>query len=117
MTIADKLQGPLILADLYNAFVKDVLPDKLDGWDNQCGDEKTDVDSYETCQKRCENDKECFQFNFDGKQCALCHGIHLGYSKPSDKEPSVRSGWLVNRINDWVNKQPKCKPKFPKIEA
>ena len=106
-----------MFSELYSSFVKGILPNKLDNWDNQCGDEKTDVDSYEACQKKCEDDGECFQFNYDGKQCALCHGIHLGYSMPGDGEPGIKSGWLVGRINEWVDKQPGCKAEFLKIKA
>ena len=47
----------------------------------------------------------------------MCHSIHLGYSMPSEGEPGMSSGWLVGRIDEWVDKQPLCKVEFLKIKA
>ncbi|KAI8940678.1 hypothetical protein NX059_001948 [Plenodomus lindquistii] len=104
---------PLTFADLYNRFVKDVLPDTLEEWDNESNDASVPANTYEECKKVCEDNKECFQFTHHGGDCDLGHSIHLGGPKKTNDGPAYRSGWLTGRINDWVTRQAPCKPKFP----
>jgi hypothetical protein len=107
------MQVPLVFADLFNKFVRDVIPETLDQWDNGCHDTTTAVDSYQACQKACEDDASCFQFTHHGNQCTLGHSIHIGSPKDPEGGVTYRSGWLTGRIKDWVSKQGPCYPKFP----
>ena len=103
----------MTFADLYNNFTKDVLPDALQEWDNLSWDGEDKLESIDACRHACEDDKECFQFSYDGETCHFGHSIHLGEYKPSDNGRKWRSGWLKDRINEWVDEQGPCRPEFP----
>jgi hypothetical protein len=98
---------------MFNAFVKNVLPETLDQWDNGCVDVTTEADSYELCQKACQSDASCFQFSHHGTKCALGRSIHIGSPKEKESGVTFRSGWLTGRIKEWTEKQGPCHPEFP----
>lgn len=102
-----------MFAELFNIFARDVLPESFDHWDNQCHDGEVESESYEACQKVCEDDTSCFQFTHHDGHCALGHSIHLGMPKKSENAVTWRSGWLRDRIKNWVDNQAPCKPEFP----
>ncbi|KAH9859977.1 hypothetical protein IAQ61_011761 [Plenodomus lingam] len=105
---------PLTFAELYDNFVKDILPDTLADWYSQSRDARfAPVDTYEECRKLCEGNEECFQFMHHGNECDLGYSIHLGMYKEAENGVAFRSGWLTDRIRRWVEEQSPCEPVFP----
>ena len=110
-----KPQTPWTFADLFREFVRNKLPAEFDDWDNLSKDAKKPASSFQACTKLCEADEGCFQYSYDGEKCGLGHSIHLGQLKKKKDKQKWKSGWLLPRINDWVEKQPGCNPEFPQI--
>ncbi|QIX00514.1 hypothetical protein AMS68_006031 [Peltaster fructicola] len=105
--------SPMTFADLFRAFTGNVVPDSLPDWDNYSQDKQVDAESYAACQQLCEDDKKCFQFAHQGKECRLGYSIHLGEPRASDQSMKRQSGWLKQRIETWVQSRGPCEPKFP----
>ncbi|KAI9651253.1 hypothetical protein NHQ30_001291 [Ciborinia camelliae] len=81
--------------------------------------EKEAYKSFEACGRACENQTECFQWVYYDRTCRLSTSIRLGnYQAPTngkdkgdDGKPEQvgwKSGWLVDRINEWVENN-ECK--------
>lgn len=68
--------------------------------------------SYNTCRRACERDRECFQFVYYKDTCKLDTAFKLGSpSYPQTKngeEIRTQSGWMVERIQDWIKHNSPC---------
>ncbi|CAI6332811.1 unnamed protein product [Periconia digitata] len=71
--------------------------------------------SFEDCRIACEAVDECLQFRWQDDICAMSKNFRLGNPKRIEDEQHMRwmSGWAVKKINDWINSQEECVPKFP----
>lgn len=115
---------PATYADVFDAFVVESLADEMDGWDNMSTDEeitpKNDVDqmsegqklaveSFEGCEKACEEMQGCFQFSFDKRsgKCGLSRSIRLG-----KKKATIKSGWMLSRIEMYRNERVNCRTEW-----
>lgn len=131
--------SPLRIKELYYQFVQGRLEDSRDEWDNLSDDTKfkadvpegevkllSDVDrvaheSFENCQKACENQDKCVQFRYHAKEkeCGLGHKIRHGHPSKKNKDDSRwRSGWRMEKIENWVKEKQKCDElKFPALDS
>lgn len=71
--------------------------------------------SYNQCRRACEKDPTCFQFMYSRGSCKTEASFTLGKprypSKARDggKEVRFQSGWLVERIQKWIDHNSPCK--------
>ncbi|KAI1340001.1 hypothetical protein F5Y15DRAFT_381091 [Xylariaceae sp. FL0016] len=96
---------------------------KNDGWpvyrvkkDHLTAAEKNAHKSFEDCQKMCDRVSDCFQFRYHENICAYHRGFLLGNprKREADEGKRWRSGWNLDRINSWVQKQGECgEPLWP----
>jgi hypothetical protein len=94
--------------------------------------------NFDSCKAACERNEQCFQFYFRNTtvaensttfhfqhQCHLSSAFRLGLRKPSQEffnpeEPGVfrcwTSGWLTDRILQWVERNRMCAKRVTVIE-
>ncbi|KAF2454117.1 hypothetical protein BDY21DRAFT_264331, partial [Lineolata rhizophorae] len=122
---------PYLFRDIYATFVSPHLRESRDNWDNlsrefQFPRDPTEIndsgrvrpeaevhahESFEKCRTLCEGRKDCLQFRWRGgrnKRCWLSNVVQLGRPVPEDDEVKPRSGWLLDRIDEWKQKREPC---------
>ncbi|KAF3930447.1 hypothetical protein ABW20_dc0105767 [Dactylellina cionopaga] len=106
---------PILYRDLYEQFVHKEITDLKAGWDNLSEDQTFEnadlIKDYannpavgkdekgqpliqDACKLKCEEWKDCFQWQVTDKECKLNSRIRLG-----KKATGVVSGWMGKRIN------------------
>lgn len=130
------MQRPLLYSDLFN-FHHPGKPQTMDNWDNGDWDSwvpsaDAGIDSSEKCEKLCQKEDKCVQWNWRGrdeKKCILMRAIRYGEARepgpilseeqkkkmkkgaalPKDARwADYKSGWVEDRINKW-RKERQCK--------
>ncbi|KAI1389190.1 glycosyltransferase family 31 protein [Hypoxylon trugodes] len=74
--------------------------------------------SFEHCRKLCDSVSNCFQFSYHNGACTYNKSFMLGKptAKTDDEQEKWTSGWNIERIQAWVEKQGECKqPIWPNI--
>ncbi|KAI1374775.1 glycosyltransferase family 31 protein [Hypoxylon crocopeplum] len=73
--------------------------------------------SFEHCRQLCDATRNCMQFSYHDGVCAYHRTFRLGKPAKADKEKNRWiSGWNVERIQAWVEKQEQCKePVWPSL--
>ncbi|KAI1656263.1 glycosyltransferase family 31 protein [Daldinia decipiens] len=74
--------------------------------------------SFEHCRKLCDSNHDCFQFSYRAGACAYNKSFRLGKPAPkvNNEEEKWVSGWNIERIRAWVERQGQCKETvWPKI--
>ncbi|KAK8133346.1 hypothetical protein PG984_005358 [Apiospora sp. TS-2023a] len=74
--------------------------------------------SFEDCRAMCEAVDACFQFLYQDGLCASSFSFKLGKPNRSEQSPAKRwrSGWIVPKINKWIERQGECKkPIWPSV--
>jgi hypothetical protein len=128
---------PVLLRDMYVEYMLPRLSDTRDDWNNVSEDliylnrtpredeaehvvpvgkqnvfERVAHESPDACRTACENTQDCFQYSYfyEGK-CVLGRSFKIGYPTKHEEELAKRqtSGWMVDRIKAWVEKQGECK--------
>ncbi|KAH8646237.1 hypothetical protein BX600DRAFT_477329 [Xylariales sp. PMI_506] len=93
--------------DVFRNFVMPRLGSEVKEWDNMSADTQ-DPRSMEDCRKLCQSRSDCYQFSFDRdtSTCKTSNKIKLGYGAQrkgsSTKADSVTSGWMMDRVYDFV---------------
>ncbi len=68
--------------------------------------------SFDDCRAACASvGDECFQFQYNGAACGFSHSIRLGGPVEKQDGPGAirtMSGWDLDKIDRWVNKQRQC---------
>jgi len=75
--------------------------------------------SFEACENACRSvsEHECFTFRYQNGMCAFGNAFKIGKPvKRDDTKGSMMSGWLTERISEWIQKQGECKVKWPTPE-
>ena len=126
----------MLIKELYEEFVKPHLRQWRGDWDNTASDaeyyEPSETDdekerekqnnwndvernawkSYDECKKACTENNGCFMFKYgkNQKMCTLSWSFRLGGRQPLDTEEKdkLESGWLVDRIEQWVADRGNC---------
>jgi len=101
---------PLLFSELFIDLVANIIPDYLEDWDNMStGETINDLPSIEACDKACIENKDCFQFSYNGPECRLSTDTFtLGVPRTPEDGNRWRSTWNKNRIMNWVLKQKPC---------
>jgi hypothetical protein len=99
------------------------MKDMRDDWDNVSTDEKIDKnskdvadnkkdahESFAKCKEACELDSNCKQYSWKPGNCGLSRASRLGHSV--DAKDGVKSGWFLDRIDSFVQKNSGCAPIF-----
>ncbi|KAI1869272.1 uncharacterized protein JN550_005902 [Neoarthrinium moseri] len=128
----------LRVKDVFHEFVKPRLQEKREDWDNLSEDwfyfdpeerndhttrqknrrkkdrltdlEKVAHKSYEDCSKMCDSKEECFQFRFEYGVCSYGKDVVIGNPRKKSKDEKRRwmSGWKVERVEAWLEKNDNC---------
>jgi hypothetical protein len=125
--------------DLFKAFVEPFVKGNRTGWDNYSGnifwvegqgegeteeDKKkpklTDAQIVATqspdgCAGACVDTKGCYQWKWAKGKCGLNFAINLG--APNPKEPEWMSGWLDDRIQEYVVEMGSCEKRAEEEKA
>lgn len=132
-----KFAQPLRIKDLYHKFMEPHLLEDRADWDNLSDDtvylntsmakydeweinrakkdglsneEAQAHKSFEDCKKACQSIDDCLQFRYQNYICRTSRKLKHG--KPSAKENEefkrFLSGWNVERIKAWIDKQGDC---------
>ncbi|KFY50841.1 hypothetical protein V495_00065 [Pseudogymnoascus sp. VKM F-4514 (FW-929)] len=123
---------PLLVEELYYTMIASLMTNpRRDDWDNHSPIEQLHPEplaypeyigdffhddpnkSYNQCHKACEKDPTCFQFLYSRDSCKLDTAFNLGvprYPTKADdgEEISFQSGWMVERIQDWIKHNSPC---------
>jgi hypothetical protein len=73
--------------------------------------EKVAHTSLENCRTACEKTPTCFQFTYYYEEtCWLSKSFKIGYPTQHsvDRRENKVSGWLTERIKEWVDEQGEC---------
>lgn len=85
-------------------------------WDGLSDVEKHSIYTVETCQKACEDDRECLQWWHRPGECHVGHVVRLGHTAVTEKmvkekeDSNTSSGWMVDRIAEVREKFKGCTP-------
>ncbi|KAM0664827.1 hypothetical protein ACQRIT_000458 [Beauveria bassiana] len=140
-------KSPVLIKDVFHDIIQPKLRNDHDDWDNLSEDvfyfdptsrefdedetklrkpesgyndaEKQAHLDFEHCRAACESLEACVQFRFGKGICSTATAVRFG--KPAeaseDESPKHKSGWMVDRINEWAKKHDNCgTPKFPELE-
>ena len=78
----------------------------MNDWDNDSsvgGEDAALTNDMDVCRLLCSNDQGCLQFSIREGHCYTFHLPRLG--KPA---VGVRSGWLVDRVENMRTAMPEC---------
>ncbi|KAJ3473750.1 hypothetical protein NLG97_g10151 [Lecanicillium saksenae] len=140
-------KSPVLIKDIFHEIIQPKLRNDYEEWDNLSDDvyyfdpvsrqfdenemrlrkdensyneeEKLAHLSFEHCQATCKSLNECIQFRFGNGICSTSTAVRFGKPAQDTKEgfTTHKSGWMVQRINEWAKKHEKCgKPKFPELK-
>jgi hypothetical protein len=101
----------LMFEELFT-LIEPALQHKADDWSNMSDDvfytKGSSTKSVESCERACEKDMKCLQYEHTGVECRLSHSIRLGEQRlPRDDEKHV-SGWMLDRIKDFKKVHSPC---------
>lgn len=139
-------QRTLLLKDIYTRYFAPKMQASREDWDNLSDDvlyidrdsgrkwdafelerakkgpmsqvERKAHKSFEDCRAMCEAVESCFQFLYHDGLCASSLSFKLGKPNRSEQSPAKRwkSGWIVPKINKWIERQGECKkPIWPSV--
>jgi hypothetical protein len=72
--------------------------------------ERQSAGSAEACYAACEADEECLQYFFKPGSCNLDTVVRLGRVADAEQEDNTVSGWMLNRIEEFKQRQAPCVP-------
>ncbi|KAI0972993.1 hypothetical protein F4678DRAFT_34593 [Xylaria arbuscula] len=94
------------LGDIFRELVFPQMKDQVSDWDNLSEDVKSEDASFAQCREICENQATCLQFSLTSRTCKTSSHIKLGRKQSPAQESSDRvdSGWILNRIESFMQK-------------
>lgn len=125
------MQEPILAEEIYYKMIASLMTTpRRDDWDNLSPFDQPHPEpvikpdfvgnffvndsskSYNTCRGACEKDPTCFQFVYYKDTCKLDTAFKLGSPRYSwndnGDEIKYQSGWLVERIQDFVKQNSPC---------
>lgn len=106
----EKKQKHAVLShrDIFAQLMLPTLTAEREHWDNRAEIlmEGTEMATMEECRDFCEYNEGCKLFSIGPFGCSLSYEVKLG--QPRD---DVRSGWLTDRIHEWMDDQAVCDDK------
>ena len=79
-------------------------------WDDLSDVEQESIESPASCRAACDADEECLQYFFKPGSCRLNRNVILGKVADAKKENDTVSGWMLDRIEQFRQRQPPCTP-------
>ena len=126
-TILTNCQKPLLLRELYEGFVSSHIVPIREDWYNLSDDqqyrgpgvkgdrqkpeaeqtalEKNAYKSVGDCKKACEEQERCWQYVFHNSVCGFSYSFRLGHKREKEDQGSFTSGFMVERIKKYVDKE------------
>ncbi|KAL2357405.1 hypothetical protein BJ546DRAFT_308918 [Cryomyces antarcticus] len=97
-----------------DVFKKFILPQiqrepERDNWSNLSDVSQKSINSTEECRAICEDQEDCMQFSYSLDNCRMSTAVRLEHSSSADNSsPTVHSGWIVERIGNFVRDMEPC---------
>ncbi|KAI0830457.1 glycosyltransferase family 31 protein [Hypoxylon sp. FL0890] len=88
--------------DMFRSYILPRLSSERVDWDNLSDVDESDITSFDDCRSACENQPDCRQFSFTAQSCKTSTALKLGHQVPSDSADRVKSGWMMERVKDYV---------------
>ena len=124
------LQEPMLWKDVFYHFVKDAFVGSRHDWSNLSNGqrykpdpeldfngrkwhelpkiERASAESPANCQKLCDSQDDCYQWEHHDEECKLGHAFTLGGTRaPENGKPFV-SGWKLAKIGAFQQKMKNC---------
>lgn len=91
--------------DVFRHYILPQIEPEHADWDNMSDIEQDSDSSLEGCRKTCQSQSDCVQFSLTGRACRTATVVKLGHQRiPTPDEERVVSGWMVDRVNDFVRR-------------
>lgn len=109
--------------DVFDYFVRPELTSKeLEGYNNLAKDQEEKAIIPNTavgCRAACVGRSTCLQYTFAEGKCRTTNVIRLGTVEPPKGSELAVSGWMMERVNEFLKKHANCRNDFkkPKVEA
>ncbi|KAK5137125.1 hypothetical protein LTR08_000630 [Meristemomyces frigidus] len=91
-------------SDVFNQYIMPRMEEPREDWDNESGQDVGVAGTLDTCRSWCETSADCVQYALDAD--GRCR--HFDLPRLGKAAPGVRSGWLVNRIEQLAASIPPC---------
>lgn len=91
--------------DVFKEYVLPNTTDTRTDWNNTAEEflPDTSTATIGDCQAQCEANATCIQYALGPGGCSISHWMRLG--RPA---PGSQSGWMKNRVNEWVKELDTC---------
>ncbi|KAH8817410.1 hypothetical protein F5884DRAFT_874438 [Xylogone sp. PMI_703] len=100
--------APLLIEELYYAFVDPYIEASRDDWDNISYTLLPDAPrigySFTGCRSACKADAKCVQYLHTKGECYLGSAFRLGGPRTAEGRRRWKSGWMLERIHDFRDK-------------
>ncbi|KAI0865527.1 hypothetical protein F4860DRAFT_510066 [Xylaria cubensis] len=88
--------------DVFFNYVLPRITDEHDDWDNHSDKEEETASSFAACRNACKSNPACMQFSVSGYTCKTSTALRLG--RKASAAEQVRSGWMVDRIDAFIER-------------
>ncbi|EMR70856.1 hypothetical protein UCREL1_2106 [Eutypa lata UCREL1] len=90
--------------DVFRYHVLPHIRSQYDDWDNLSSTEQSTDSSFEECRQTCESQSDCIQFSLSGRTCRTGTIIKLGRQRFATTDERVVSGWMIDRVHEFVER-------------
>ncbi|KAF3070859.1 hypothetical protein GL218_00459 [Daldinia childiae] len=90
--------------DVFKHYILPRLSSNLSDWDNLSDVDQGSVTSFDECRNTCEKQLDCVQFSFTDQSCKTSTALILGHQISKDATPRVMSGWVMERVKDYIER-------------
>lgn len=90
--------------DVFKHYILPRLSSILSDWDNLSDVDQGSVISFDECRNTCEKQPDCVQFSFTDQSCKTSSALILGHQISKDATPRVMSGWVMERVKDYIER-------------
>lgn len=88
--------------DVFRQYVFPQLGQTRADWDNLSGDVQDESSTQDECRLLCEADTECVQWSVTDKTCKTSKIVKLGRNSTSEATEPRSSGWMMDRVQAWM---------------
>ncbi|ETS78937.1 hypothetical protein PFICI_08790 [Pestalotiopsis fici W106-1] len=98
---------PIRYGDVFHHLIRPHITPRIENWDNECADDEGAMETFADCRQACQDKSQCFQYLYNpiDSSCKTSSVIKLGerQAKSTKPEASLVSGWLVDRVDDFMS--------------
>ncbi|OTA57989.1 glycosyltransferase family 31 protein [Hypoxylon sp. EC38] len=90
--------------DVFQSYVLPQLSSERVDWDNLSDIDESTANSFDDCRKICKSQPDCMQFSFSEQSCKTSTALKLGHQVPGDSAERVNSGWMMEKVKDYIER-------------